>query len=173
MANIADRIYKQFGPDKDTALEFFAVFSRFECALKCQDCQKKAKVKDGDYAVPYWEKYAEYLDTKSELCDKIKDAAEDLLKEPPRQQIVGEDGWKMPHDSEKGVFNIFRKVKRVRNNLFHGGKYASGNGWYDKDRDQKLVETSLKILYKCLEDKNPVTKAFFDELDLGEYGEKA
>lgn len=173
MANTIDRIYKQFGPDKDTALEFFAIFSRFECALKCQDCQKKAKAEDGDNAKAYWEEYAEYLDTKSELCEKIKAAAEDLLKEPPQQQIVGEVRWKTPHDSAKGVLNIFLKVKRVRNNLFHGGKFASGNGWYDKDKDQKLVETSLKILYICLEDKNPVTKAFFDELDLGEYGEKA
>jgi hypothetical protein len=69
------------------------------------------------------------------------------------------------------MLDITLKIRRVRNNLFHGGKFISDMGWYNRNHDQELVKTCLKVLYICLEDKNPVTKAFYDDLDLGEYGE--
>lgn len=172
MTITSDRIYEKFGPNKETALEFFAIFSRFECALKCLDCQNKAHARNGEDIKVYWNEYADYLFEKEDLFSKIEKESEYLLKNPPKKQIVGEIRWKeVPDDQTNKMRNIFLRVRGVRNNLFHGGKFASGMGWYDRERDQKLAETCLKILNTCLEDKNPVTKAFYDELDLGDYGE--
>jgi hypothetical protein len=38
-------------------------------------------------------------------------------------------------------------VRRVRNNLFHGGKFWAGYEW---ERDQELVDASIRVLHACL-----------------------
>ena len=58
---------------------------------------------------------------------------------------------------------IFKPIRAVRNNLFHGGKY-SGQIVIDRERDEKLLQSCLKVLLICLELDDDVTKAFYSEL---------
>ena len=43
---------------------------------------------------------------------------------------------------------VLLMVRRVRNNLFHGGKFLAPEG--GRDRDQLLVTHSLVVLRACL-----------------------
>ena len=53
---------------------------------------------------------------------------------------------------------ILLYVRRVRNNLFHGGKF--NEHWFAPERSQKLLESSLIILYHCLDLSAPVKEAY-------------
>lgn len=172
MSEISERIFEKLGPEKETAIEFFAVFSRFESALKCNECIKRnKKIKKDDRAKPNWDDYANYFEKpeKSDIKKEIEEAAKIYLWiKPPKIQIVEnvENGMircKTAPTSEKiTIPDIFNLIRIVRNNLFHGGKYEFGL----KKRDEDLVQACLKILYICLKDKNPVTKAFCNGLEV-------
>jgi len=164
MSQISDRIFERLGPDKEIALEFFAVFSRFECALKCSEYVKG----NNQRAEPDWDEYAKHLEKDSELKKEINEAAKYILDKPPQKQIIKSRmvQWDKAHNSESGILLIFKLIGRVRNNLFHGGKYK-GQYTINNKRDEELVKTCLTILYICLKDKeSSVTKAFESELDL-------
>jgi hypothetical protein len=166
MSEISNQIFETLGPDKEIALEFFAVFSRFECALKC--CGYVTG-REGKEAKPDWDKYADDLEKDSKLKKEIEEeAAKYILVEKPKKQI--KKGKKLDWDDkadESGLKLIFILIRRVRNNLFHGGKYKCQISPYDKRRDEKLIRTCLIILYICLTDREkPVTKTFKRELSL-------
>jgi hypothetical protein len=50
-------------------------------------------------------------------------------------------------------------VRRVRNNLFHGGKFLAPEG-AENDRDQLLVQHSLTVLRACIPLSAQVTAAY-------------
>ena len=173
MSEISERIFEKLGPEKETAIEFFAVFSRFESALKCNECIKRNKRIKNDRVEPNWDDYANYLEKpeKNDMKKEIEEAAKIYLwKEPPQKQIVenGKIKWITAQTSEKNTISkTFDLIKIVRNNLFHGGKYEFGqDALFTKRRDEDLVQACLKILYICLKDENPVTEAFFNGLEI-------
>jgi len=173
---INERIYHEFGPDEDTAKEFFAVFSRFECALKSANCFDKNPDKhlediNCQRIKPNWSKYcARYLEKNENLKAKVITSSKYLLENPPQMQCIQNKTqkikWNKPKKhKETDLEWIFYLLKLVRNNLFHGGKYEIGqDGSYNSSRDEDLLQTCLKVLYVCLDDDNPVTKAFFVQL---------
>lgn len=49
-------------------------------------------------------------------------------------------------------------IRRVRNNLFHGGKF---NGeWFEPERSEALMRNALIILRACGESHHEVSKAY-------------
>jgi len=50
-------------------------------------------------------------------------------------------------------------VRRVRNNLFHGGKF-SNEAFEDIDRQERLLKGSLLVLKECLRVSPQVNNAF-------------
>lgn len=53
---------------------------------------------------------------------------------------------------------VLTYVRRVRNNLFHGGKF---NGrWFQPQRSEQLLKHSLTILHACLAASKNVNDAF-------------
>jgi len=251
---LSNQIYV-LGPGKDITLEFFSVFSRFECALKSGECYKPnyflcwdeiptdkirlkkflikctnfpkngeitvvptikdsiikvsfgeiniSLIKDGERVIlktddkkeptelitkmdngklnlycpksyrvnPDWDKYAKEMDAniKNEII-KSKCGAY-LLNHPPKVQVIknGSLDWDKGEpctsgtDPEKMLIFIFKQIKQVRNNLFHGGKFHGQDHFYtdEKKRNNYLIEASLKVLYICLKDVNSdVTSAF-------------
>jgi len=159
MPQNAKQIVESLDQNIYKTIEFFAIFSRLEYALKHVEKTRNGKI--GEEPEPNWDKFAKYLkDSLGEerYNDIIKmEAAQYLTKEPPRKQIIMKDGtlkWEPLKRAEKGLFVIFLRIRDVRNNLFHGGKYPSRK----KDRDR--LDACLKILYACLEYDNDVTKKF-------------
>jgi hypothetical protein len=174
------QIFELLGSNIFIALEFFAVFSRFECALKCANKDMIIKVTGKDFprskrrnAEPNWDYYAKYLnEIYKDKTDDIKIAAESLIDKPPQKQIFKETGeldWEDSRHEGSELTSIFHQIRDARNNLFHGGKYpGQDNRYADLDRlkrDKELLQACLKVLYICLKIENDVTKAFDSELD--------
>ena len=138
----------------DLAKEVFIEFARFEYCLKVTGY---LVTRDGD-AKPNWDEFSNCSEMK-ELFDEIKSedaktcgAMRYILDNPPKQQIAkdGNLDW-LKKQSASCSQEYFGAVRRVRNNLFHGGKF---NGHFlDPERSAKLLEGVLCVL-KCARDRH-------------------
>ncbi len=146
--------------DRALVCEFFAVFSRFEYALK-----ETGFCVAGRYgaAMPNWIGFQERIGTKLSSYDNIevKRAIRFLTANPPQVQKVVEgravfqaDDLRGDNDGERAI----EATRRVRNNLFHGGKHTPHS---PRERDEKLVRCSRLVLQTCLE-LHPDLKAEFE-----------
>jgi hypothetical protein len=146
--------------DHDLLLEFFLTFARFEFALKA------AGFVAGDLkgARPDWVAFGQSLDLDTARLDTNCTAAVEYFSvHPPWRQVVTANG--LAWDSTVGFAAVERMeqvlelVRRVRNNLFHGGKFSdevhSGPG-----RNELLLRHSLAILHRCLELSSSVAAAY-------------
>ena len=140
------------------ATDLFRTFARIEYALKATGFH----MGDGD-AEANWRDFA--LSVAALFDDPqdeaFKEAIAYILAHPPNKQIV-EDGvlrWDpaVPQtDLQSDRVLIY--VRRVRNNLFHGGKF---NGrWFEPQRSAELLLHSLTILNACLTASEPVNEAY-------------
>ncbi len=130
-------------------LAFFLIFSRFEYALKCAkfispDDRKNAKPDWNDFS----KKIDNHLTNRKNECRELADAIDYLNNTPPRRQIVrnGTLGWKAVKPHRNDTDGLIESVKRIRNNLFHGGKYP-----LDLDRDIRLISCATIVLKHLLE----------------------
>ena len=141
------------------AVTLFAVFSRFECALK----RSGYHYGDGD-AKPNWEKFAAALGP--DFFDEVRNQgiAQVLIDNPPKKQVVqnGYVDWQ-PATQATNTTELFVYIRRVRNNLFHGGKYPSGPV-RDMSRDQELLLQSVAVLELALRHVPDVAAYFADHL---------
>src|SRR5689334_17856713 len=108
--------------DANLACEFLGVFARYEYALKA------AGFAAGDPVQPAWDTYAKSIDPVfSKISDKaFHQAVEYLLTKPPKKQVLraGKLEWETtPFDNVPRAQKVLTMVRRVRNNLFHGGKF--------------------------------------------------
>jgi hypothetical protein len=128
--------------------DMFKMFARFEYALKAAGFHNGSGP-----AKPDWAKFAKSV---SKIFDQPHDpdfdaAVEYILTTPPKQQFI-KDGlleWTdmAPSTTLKSDL-VLQYVRRVRNNLFHGGKF---NGrWFEPERSEALLHHSLTILRTCL-----------------------
>ena len=140
--------------------EFFRLFSRFEYALKVTKYLKSTKD-----AEPDWTKFAIQIhNTFEQLTDSdldLMNAVNFILNAPPKKQVNnnGQVDWKTSSpDSENQTDLLLKYVRRIRNNLFHGGKF---NGrWFEPQRSGPLINAGIKILYTCLKIKKKVYDAY-------------
>lgn len=74
-----------------------------------------------------------------------------MLRHPPKKQVYVDDAlqWRVVSPKAKNENDlIFLYVRRVRNNLFHGGKF---NGrFFDPERSRELLEYSITILMAAI-----------------------
>lgn len=139
--------------------EFFRLFSRFEYALKANGYlvpNKRSAESD-------WTRFATDINEAFEQLDdeEIIKAKEFIQAEPPKKQINnnGQLEWDASQpDSANNTDLMLLYVRRVRNNLFHGGKF---NGkWFAPERSGHLMDASVKILRGCLKISSDVKKAY-------------
>jgi len=142
------------------AVEMFRTFARFEYALKTAGfhCGEGA-------AEPNWRAFAQSI---PHLFDQsgdpnLKVAVRYILDHPPKKQIVagGLLSWsdsKPNTDLNSDLVLLY--VRRVRNNLFHGGKF---NGrWFEPQRSELLLRHSLTILHACIDVSSELNEAFYN-----------
>lgn len=146
--------------DTAQAILFFIFFSRFEYALK------RAGYTTGE-AQPDWDKYAkEHIKMTERPSDPFKSAMEFLKNAPPKKQVVKNNKLDWEPDNYTDVFNLERilvLVRRIRNNLFHGGKWPGGLK-DDDSRNADLIDAGLKVLQACLELDRKLQKTFSEKL---------
>jgi len=130
--------------DRETACEFFAVFSRFEFALK--EC---GYVVEGlDYAQPAWRRFAKECTLELTPDNPTHLAVGYLEVYPPDIQTPRLKWERKGFWGKRSTERAIESITRVRNNLFHGGKSRPQS---PEGRDQKLVEYSLMLLLELIE----------------------
>jgi hypothetical protein len=154
--------------DRKLAWQFFIFFSRFEYALKKDSRYLKSGTGD---AQPNWDSFASnnakffMVNASSSLADAVNY----FKTKPPRKQLCinGEMTWSDPvqyNESEPLLVWLLRVIRIVRNNQFHGGKFAR-LPIPEPSRDQDLLANTITILDSCLNLDHSIRNKFFNEID--------
>ena len=142
-----ENFYRHLSMPPELAIEFMAVFSRAEHALKSAEFA----IGDEGKVAAAWDKYANEIHEEFEGIEEISvvEASKYLLEYPPRKQVLVENKVEFREQkmdkNQKRTQQIFLMVRAVRNNLFHGGKYLL-YGEREEGRNEKLVQASLSVL---------------------------
>ena len=137
------------------AVELFKKFARIEYALKAAGFHYG----EGD-AKPNWDMFASSIDGVLEKDTSITMSIKYMSESPPKKQVIRKDllEWETPKHHTNKTHEILLCVRRVRNNLFHGGKF---NGhWFKSERSKELLQHSLCILDACLRASSKLKEAF-------------
>jgi len=148
----------------DLATELFRVFAQFEYCLKVTGY---CVAGSGDAANPDWTRFARELPPLSgEAGADVAAAIAYMLGRPPKKQVyVGKVlQWRVvAPQAENENDLIFLYVRRVRNNLFHGGKF---NGrFFDPERSSELLEHSITILMASILISRDMLEAYENRTD--------
>jgi hypothetical protein len=136
------------------AFKFFKLYAKYEYYLKANNYFQSNN--SGKRIIIDWDKFVNQKigDDYLVLLGSNSASADYILENPPSNQVVNEAGviiWRPIINTERSAQLLFAHISRVRNNMFHGGKF---NGtWFDPERNI-LLEHSLIILntFKYLTD---------------------
>ncbi len=136
--------------EHDLAWRFFFMFMRFEYALKASEYLEDPNGR----ARPDWNQLVRDLEGLFErpTTDRLGEAIDYYLQVPPKEQWAerGRLVWRdVPRRGRTNADWILLGVRRVRNNLFHGGK-LSGPYFENPERSAELMEYAMVILESCL-----------------------
>lgn len=150
--------------DRDRLFHFLSLFARWECALK-----KNQFATAGGYnqAKPNWTKFASDHEAAIAALDEPRFVAarDALLANPPRQELFLNDHveWSANprRKGETDAVYLFRVVRDVRNNLFHGGKYVRSSE-AELARNRPLIDNAIALL-ECALVLNDQIGAMFEK----------
>lgn len=136
--------------------KLFKIFARFEFALKMAGY---AAMSRGKVEVA-WDRFANSAPLGPFFFDQVRqlNVCPTLLDSPPKADLIdnGQYGFQ-PHATPPGsAQELFGAVRRVRNNLFHGGKYFDN----DKRRDRLFVREAIAVLLLAAEQHTDVNFFF-------------
>jgi hypothetical protein len=149
--------------DRELVLSFFENFARAEYALKrCGYVQEVS----GKVAAA-WDDFANFVEPRFNptATESLSAAVNYFYENPPLKQILSDGtlAWSAP---ETKVGRTLRQllvfVRRVRNNLFHGGKFP-GVLHDDPARNNLLLQHGLAIVLFVLSLEPDVLRHFKDE----------
>lgn len=147
----------------ELAFDFFREFARCEYCLKAVGFRKR----NSRDVLADWVAFADDIRPVLEMPDstELKEAVQYYLNHPPKKQIERVDGmldWQdIPPSHKHQAELVLRLVCRVRNNLFHGGKF---NGhWFEPQRSEKLLKYALVILNACVANQPKVQEAYLQK----------
>lgn len=142
----------------ELSLQVFRTFARCEYALKAagfHNGEGKAEANWRGFALSIEDLFVE------PLTPALKAAVDYILAHPPKKQIIKNDllEWEAaPPETDSRADLVLLYVRRVRNNLFHGGKF---NGhWFDPERSEVLLRHSLQILTSSIQHSDRVRQAY-------------
>ncbi|WP_063914674.1 hypothetical protein [Pseudomonas sp. p21] len=147
------------------AIDFFIVFSRFECALKRSGTYAFS---DRGRASADWDRFARDLGDDFLRRVAAQGVAHELINCPPKRQVLLPNGrglgW-LDSVPVTTVVELFLAIRRVRNNLVHGAKYRDGATGLavqleGAERDDVLLDQSLTVLGLALEASANVQRYF-------------
>jgi hypothetical protein len=143
-----DKLIAQLGITKDLLLDFLVCFARFEYALKASRFLHQPRgVVEAD-----WHCFMTHVEqlAEDELVAVIA-AGATLLQHPPKKLVMTDTQpiWReVSRAGRSQIRFLLESVKRVRNNLFHGGKWVAPPE--DPSRHQVLVQESVAVLGELL-----------------------
>lgn len=140
------------------AEKLFYVFSRTEYSLKA------AGYNNGDGAAKAnWKNFALAVENMiaTPTTQDLQEAIEFFFSAPPKKQVIfgGVIQWEVSEPATNSKADkLLIYVRRVRNNLFHGGKF--NDYWFAPERSEPLLRHSLTILSACVESVPNVREAY-------------
>jgi len=131
------------GIDINLVICFFNYFSRFEHALKMRGFKKLDR--DGYIVGVAWRSYNPEIQypTKTNQLDK---AIEYLCQFPVKRQKDNLSWEAVSPITPANFSDALNAVPKIRNNLFHGGKYLKP----DPKRDSALINAAIVLIKACL-----------------------
>lgn len=163
MSEAIDYLSERLKVNNNLSTTFTLMFSRFEYVLKNMGyfigSDKKVSAD--------WDKYSRKENIKEAFnnitAQVIIDAVSYLLENPPKKQVVSDNNviWKTspPDPNLPKSEQVILMVRRIRNNLMHGGKFH-GTHQPEVARDTKLIESSILVLEYCLQ-FDPESQEYF------------
>ena len=140
----------------------FAFFREF---ARCEYCLKAVGLRENNRRDPTadWGAFAEQVRDVFDAppSQQLAQAIRYYLDHPPKKQVLR--GSVLDWDNVEPNYNsqaelVLRLVCRVRNNLFHGGKF---NGhWFEPQRSEELLHHALCILRAVVAAHPQVRKAY-------------
>lgn len=141
------------GVDRPLVHAFFAEFAAAEYRLKAAGFIRSSS----DDAQADWAAYAHAIQQRfrSRKPQQTAKAWRFLSENPPRKQVVRKKAlaWaatERPNGASDAEYGLLL-VRRVRNNLFHGGKFFHVAGTDQHARDRDLVSAALEILTHAMD----------------------
>jgi len=135
----------------DLLLEFFLTFARVEFALKNSGFVKGDERK----ALPDWDSFAASIRnhfTKNKT-DNLEQAVNYIMDNPPMKQVLRQNTlmWEanVPNGNLSDIEVLLLLIRRIRNNLFHGGKH-NFDMFENTERTTRLLKSSLIVIQECL-----------------------
>ena len=129
----------------DLAFSFFKLFAQYEYALKAMQF---ARAGYGNQAEPDWNRFSNEIGclVLNEPDGDLLNAINFLFEHPPKKQILreGDLSWQTINADERSPQMLFSHIRRVRNNLYHDGKF--NDRWFNPDRSEALISKSLIVL---------------------------
>lgn len=136
--------------------DFFFLFSRFEYALKevgfLLNSNPQAK------AEPNWDWFANSIRLDFFKTIQTNPSIEKFCAMPPKQQVVGVKSrleWREV-DPVLDNASLFLALRRLRNNLFHGGKSGDPFG----ERSRQLLQAGIEIIHFALDEHKVLERRF-------------
>ncbi len=138
------------------AVEFFAKFARLEYALKEAGFVTTDRWRS---ALPDWSGFRDSPEVQALGCHLAgSPGGAYLIADPPKNQTVKDGALQFtPSGPLKDIGGLIRAVKRVRNNLFHGGKRFPGS-----ERDERLIRSATEVIDALIEANPVVTACYYD-----------
>lgn len=143
------------------ATDFFARFARFEFALR-QDARFRSF--GGGLGVKVeWDAFANLPEISALMDDLRSDpVANYIIENPPQRRVLRDWGldWE-PQPKPETMVSLCRRIKDVRNNLFHGDKANPG-----LSRNVDLFNASMGILDAMLNAYPEIKMRYEEGLDM-------
>ncbi len=156
-----DDIFRHLHAEPAQVCRFLAIFSRLEYALK----STRFAAGNQNNVQAAWDIFANEIDARFlQLQNQdLSVATKYLLENPPRKQVL--DNGKLAFvaraldQNQKTTQQLLLMTRTVRNNLFHGGKYALGEET-EPGRNQCLIQYSMTVLEACSQLDTDVRNSF-------------
>ncbi|MDO6456318.1 hypothetical protein Q4494_04445 [Celeribacter halophilus] len=142
----------------DLASDLFRTFAQVEYCLKVTGYCVAGR---GDAANPDWTRFALEIPPLEDAGEDVVAAISYMQKHPPKKQVYVDEvlQWRIvAPNAENENDLIFLYVRRVRNNLFHGGKF--NGSFFDPERSRELLEYSITILMAAICMSPPMLEAY-------------
>lgn len=150
---LLDEVFDREIPSAD-AIKFTFAFARMEYALKRAGFARVSK--DGHVLADWDSLAAKTADLESGAAGSLERAIAYLYEQPP--MVERSRGGNIKFESvevlQHSNHTLYLMVRRVRNNLFHGGKLPY------RDRDECLVRCGNVILSAILDQKSAIASHF-------------
>lgn len=143
------------------SMDLFRTFARCEYALKAAGFYVGRNDVKAD-----WRTFANSIgNALDDALDPALSTSIDYIRNhPPRKQVIRDERLDWDDTAPEAASNadlLLAYVRRVRNNLFHGGKF---NGqWFEPERSTHLLTHSLCILQQVIEMNPRVRDAYHSD----------